>query len=112
MKCITELITRKAKLNLSDNEGCWPLDLSAKYGLVELLQLLAEHGADVNHRFNKHILYLILIRSKNGYKPIHWACTGGHNACVTALVALGCNIDGLEEEMSQSEMKATSMRGM
>jgi ankyrin repeat protein len=41
-RCIQELVTNKVRLNLSDSEGYFPLDLSAKYGLTDLVQQFAE----------------------------------------------------------------------
>ncbi len=50
MRCITELVNRKARLNLSDKDGCIPSDLAAKHGLTEVLELLVQHEADISHR--------------------------------------------------------------
>lgn len=60
-ECILELLHQKAKLNLSDKEGLFPLDVAAKYGLVELIDLLVKSGGDITHK------------SHNNYSPIHWA---------------------------------------
>ena len=37
-ECVSELIASKAKLNLSDKDGCFPLDLAAKFGLNDHLK--------------------------------------------------------------------------
>lgn len=88
IKCITELVNRKAKLNLSDDDGCLPFDLVAKHGISELIDLFEKHGADLHHR------------SRSGYRPIHWAAQGGHVSCVSKLISLGEKVDEDSSEES------------
>ena len=52
MRCVegyTESSTRCALVNVSNKDGERPASLAAKMGLYRMLQLLIEHGADVNH---------------------------------------------------------------
>ncbi len=65
VECINELVAAKAKLNLSDKDGCFPLDLAAKFGLTDLLKTMISAGGDIHHK------------SKNRYTPLHWAAAGG-----------------------------------
>lgn len=62
ISCITELVAKKAKLNLSDNQGFFPLDVAARYGLIEVIDLLVQGGADLQHK-----------NPKTNFTPIHLA---------------------------------------
>jgi ankyrin repeat protein len=61
--CIIEVVNQKAKLNFSDKDGLFTLDLAARYGLVDLVELLVKSGGDVNHK------------SHNNFTPLHWAAS-------------------------------------
>lgn len=95
--CVSELISCKAKLNLSDKEGCFPLDLAAKFGLNDHLKSLITAGGDIHHK------------SKNRFTPLHWAAWGGHADCIATLVAFNSQINefSVEEKLPSPLMLAT-----
>lgn len=81
-KAIAELIQHKPKLNLSDKEGLYPLDLAAKVGESELIDAFIGAGADIKHT------------SHNGYTPLHWAAAGNFVEIISKLIQRGADING------------------
>lgn len=75
--CLIELINRRARLNLTDKDGCFPLDLAAKYGFTDLVVKIFNAGGDLHHC------------SGSGWTPLHYAAAGGHAQTVEKLLQLG-----------------------
>ena len=71
------LIERGARINVNSvGHNHTPLDLAARAGDLEMVELLVDNGANVNN-----------------YKPLHLASKNGHLEIVTYLVEHGANLN-------------------
>jgi ankyrin repeat protein len=61
------LLSRRADLNLQDNDGNFPLHIAAANGCVDAVMLLLEHRADPNcmNRYRKNPLHFVAVGPKN-----------------------------------------------
>ena len=76
------LIERGAKINVhSAGQNHTPLDLAAREGDLEMVELIVDNGANVNN-----------------YKPLHLASQKGHLEIVTYLVEKGAKLNNPEFE--------------
>ena len=80
--------------------GYTPLHESVSNGRPKVLQLLLDHGADVNCRAN------------GGYTPLHLAAFTGHTDCVRVLLENSANISETDDygktPMQTAELSARS----
>lgn len=63
------------------DDGLTALQQAAESGYVSVMELLVEHGADVNLEF------------KDGRTPLYWAAREGHRDVVASLLAHGANVN-------------------
>jgi ankyrin repeat protein len=91
-KCVLALIGTKidqeleistALINVQDNVGRTPLFWAARRGDSNALKVLLEHGADP----------LLSSEKTNWKNSLHAAAIGGHEECISALLATGMPID-------------------
>ena len=118
------LLDRGADINAHGkywrDEPTFPLKLAAQQGDMETVQLLLDHGANVNEqdvdgfttlhmaasRGNEALLRRLIydykadlgVQLRNGSLPIHSAASEGHKTCVELLIDAGANIDALNKE--------------
>lgn len=59
----------------------YPLEVAARFGLNDQINLLLDTGADIHHT------------SHNGWSPLHWAAAGGFSSSVSLLVSRGACIN-------------------
>ena len=77
------LIERGARINVnSAGQNHTPLDLAAREGDLEMVELLVDNGANVNN-----------------YKPLHLASERGHLEIVTYLIEHGANLNDPDIEI-------------
>ena len=81
---ICRLCTARADAEKREDSGATPLVRAARYGHLDILELLLVHKADV------------LSRDLHGGTALHWAARFGHTACCGRLVDAGGALDGLD----------------
>jgi ankyrin repeat protein len=65
----------------------FPLTVAAYNGHLEVIDLLVEHGADLNQRDSQY-----------GYTALHWTVHGGKLDAAQYLVDYGCNVEAEDSE--------------
>eukprot|EP01125_Pyxidicula_operculata_P012370 TRINITY_DN4061_c0_g1_i1.p1 TRINITY_DN4061_c0_g1~~TRINITY_DN4061_c0_g1_i1.p1 ORF type:complete len:1793 (+),score=446.36 TRINITY_DN4061_c0_g1_i1:61-5439(+) len=90
--CVTELLKRGSKLNLSDHEGLYVLDVASRYGLVAQVKEMIDLGADIHHVCHC------------GWTPLHWAAAGGHTDVVKLLIANGAQANQTTKDKNGVEV--------
>jgi ankyrin repeat protein len=65
-------------------------------GHTKVIQLLAEHSADLNMKVGTH---LSMYDTYTGYAPIHLACRNAHTGTLLELIAKGAQIN-LQDRVS------------
>lgn len=84
-----------AKVDVRDRYGDTPIHNAAAYGKLEVLQVLVNHGADVNAKspapWIKYMSLPACALEKHGDTPMHLAAQGGHCAAVSMLLDSGAD---------------------
>jgi hypothetical protein len=79
------------------SDGLTALQQAAENGYLTVVELLVEHGADVNLEF------------KDGRTPLYWAASNGHRGVVASLLAHGANVNARAK--GRSALGAARERG-
>ncbi|XP_075072092.1 fibronectin type 3 and ankyrin repeat domains protein 1 isoform X2 [Mixophyes fleayi] len=108
------LQTGYKKINVPDKLGFSPLMVAAQRGFLRLVELLVDHGADINQEngSGKNSLMLACFaghldvveylrkqgvswdsRDKSGCTAMHWAADGGHLKVIQWMINDGCKVD-------------------
>ncbi len=77
-------------INTTDEEGLAPLHYVAMAGNLSLMQMLVDHGADIN--IKSHAL------GKDGYTPLHYAAAIGDIKGVQCLIDLGAKVKPMSSD--------------
>jgi len=77
---VKEAIRSAFMIDVEDRMGNTPLMFAARHARYEVMELLIEKGANVNHQ------------SKDGYTPLMEAVIGKNPSCVAALIQAGANV--------------------
>ncbi len=93
---VVYLLSQEANVDALDNKEATPLTQAAKNGHADLVPILVDAGADIEHQDD----------SQYEMRPLHWAARNDHVAAVAALLDAGANIDGLENTQSTALMYA------
>jgi len=88
------LLSRGAKWDRTDCQGCTPFHVAARSGGVDCVELLASAGCPVN------------TLGPYGTTALHWAATAGHGAVADALVALGADVNARTVDGDDAAMMA------
>lgn len=76
------IVSVGAELDITQQDGLWsPLQWAAANGSLETVELLLEHGANVN------------FPDQQGYTALHWAAYCGHGKIVTKLLESKAAVD-------------------
>lgn len=76
------LLAAGANVNeASTEERLTPLHEATRKNAVDVMEALLEYGADLN------------ALAKDGWTPLHFACSGGHESAAIALINVGCALD-------------------
>ncbi|KAL8649382.1 MAG: hypothetical protein Q9226_005596 [Calogaya cf. arnoldii] len=85
-------IAEGANVNAKGADGKAPLHLAAMQGNPDIVQLLIDHGADIN--IATSLRGDDMERKYNGQRtPLHWACDRGHESCVRLLIKHGAEVN-------------------
>ncbi|KAE8590313.1 hypothetical protein XENTR_v10018016 [Xenopus tropicalis] len=114
------LETGHVKVDIPDKLGFTPLMVAAQKGFLRLVELLTEHGADINQMngsgknslmlacFAGHLNIVQYLRGqgaswesrdKAGCTAMHWAADGGHLKVVQWMIDDGCKIDSRDSHL-------------
>ena len=91
------LLRNGAMVNMCEN-GLMPLDLACSKGQASIVQLLLNHGAEVN------------LRNETGFSPFDSACSNGHESIVQLLLNNGAEVN-LCNETGYSPLNSASVNG-
>ncbi|KAL8746481.1 MAG: hypothetical protein Q9184_007742 [Pyrenodesmia sp. 2 TL-2023] len=102
-------IEEGANVNAKGADGKAPLHLAAMQGNPDIVQLLIDHGADIN--IATSLRGDIQERKFNGQRtPLHWACDRGHESCVRLLVKHGADVNA-NNYTNRTPLQEALMRG-
>lgn len=82
---VRRLIRNGAYVNTKTEEGITPVMMAAQNGNTEIIEILIEHGANVNATSNE--------RAIKGYTALMLAAQNGHPEIANILIGNGANID-------------------
>uniref|UniRef100_A0A8C5WD73 Fibronectin type III and ankyrin repeat domains 1 n=1 Tax=Leptobrachium leishanense TaxID=445787 RepID=A0A8C5WD73_9ANUR len=113
-KVISILQTGQVKADTPDKFGLTPLMVAAQKGHLRLVELLIDHGADINQEdgsgknslmlacFSGHLDVVQCLRERGaswegrdrcGSTAMHWAADGGHLNIIQWMIDDGCEVD-------------------
>ena len=81
-----KLIESEANVNARGEHNCTPMHLGARYGHLELVQLLVEHEANMNARDDLH------------RGPLHYAANFDRLEIEEFLLSKGAKYDAVDDE--------------
>ena len=96
-------IRKGADVNLRNTRGAAPLHWAASQGLVGVLKMLLDNGAD------KDALTLATDPWEPVATPLHWACKAGQLDTAMALLTAGANL-GLRDGNGQSTLDLAQLK--
>ncbi|KAI4145852.1 MAG: hypothetical protein LQ341_002241 [Variospora aurantia] len=102
-------IEEGANVNAKGADGKAPLHLAAMQGNPDIVQLLIDHGADIN--IPTSLRGDNMERKFNGQRtPLHWACDRGHESCIRLLVKHGADVNA-NSYTNRTPLQEALMRG-